>query len=514
MSRLNYVIKNATAVYFSQFITIILGFITRTIFIRQLGAMYLGVNGLFSNILGLLSLAELGFGTALNFEMYKPIAEGNYVKVNTLLNLYKKIYHLIGTFIFVTGLCLLPFLNILVKDPGNIGNIYIYYILYLINTSISYYSSYLFCISNAEQKVYLSTFITIIFTIILNILHIFVLLIFNSFLFYLFVTTIVSLIKQIFIKLYFDKHYKFILNSGFTDLDSETKHHIKKNVGGLIFSKLATVVTYQTDNIIIALGLNLLIVGYSDNYNMIISYLRTFILSFLTVIIPSLGNMVATENRIKSFKIFKIYDIFDYLIYSFTTICLICLFQPFITLWLGNDKTIDFWSMIVLCCSYYLDGRNHAFMNYKTAHGIFYDIKITCVMSIIINLLFSIIGVKYLGLLGVYIGTCVSRVYSNIRNLRLSYRLLTGESCLKYLLQRVIQVFSITIPILLILKVSNIFRPYDRLIYFIIYLVFVVFFASFWLILTNYKKDEFNELLKIMVTSVKKIVIKLKPNRL
>ena len=506
MSRLNKVIKNTTFSYTNQLISSALSFVTRTIFIRQLGATYLGINGLFSNILGLLALAELGFGTAMNFEMYKPIADKDYNKVNTLLNLYKKVYHCIGIFIFTIGLLLIPALKYLVKDPGNIGNIYLYYILYLINVSISYYSSYLFCVTNAEQKVYINSFISLIFSIFVNLFHIIVLLTFKSFLLYLIVSTLFAIIQQIAIRIYFNLNYNHIFKAKPTKLDIETKDHLKKNLSGLIVSKLSDVLTHQTDNIIISAGINIITVGFADNYIIITNFLKKIILNLMTVVVPSMGNLIATESKEKCYKVFLVYDIFDYVIYSFFTICLITLYQPFISLWAGQDKLIDNWSMIMLCLSFYLSGRNHAFMNFKTAAGIFYDIKITCIVSVLINLIISVIGVMKIGLVGVYIGTCISLLYANIRNLRLSYNYLTGQSVINYYVKRFFQFIFTIFPIVLLYKISGYFAPGLNWINFFRFFIIVIVLSISWVFLINYNSKEFKDLLSIMKTSIYKIV--------
>ena len=126
VSRLKKVKKNILVGYINQLITAVAAFVCRTIFIHQLDAAYLGINGLFTNMLGILSLAELGFGTAMNFEMYKPVVEKDYSKIMALLRLYKKVYRLIGLFILIGGILLTPFIRLLVGDPGDIGNYFVY----------------------------------------------------------------------------------------------------------------------------------------------------------------------------------------------------------------------------------------------------------------------------------------------------------------------------------------------------------------------------------------------------
>ena len=480
-----------TASYVCQVLSAFAAFACRTVFIRELGAAYLGVNGLFSNVLGLLALAELGFGTAMNFEMYKPVAQGNREKIIALLKLYKKVYHRIALCVLIIGLILIPFIPSLVKDPGDIGDIRIYYIVYLINTVFGYYASYLFCLSNAEQKEYVSSYFSLANTVIINILQILVLLLTNSFLAYLLVQLSCNIIQQFAIRFYFAKKYDFLATNVVKEIDPETKEHIKKNLGGLIVSKLSDVLTHQTDNIIIALGLNIVTVGFADNYNLIVMYLKRIVLALLTSVVPSLGNMVATENRDKCYEIFKIYDLVDYLIYSFCTVCLVSFYQPFITHWAGADKVIDDFSMILLCASFYISGRSHSFSNYKTAFGVFYDVKITSIVSVSLNLALSVLGVYWIGLPGIYIGTCVSQLYSNIRTLRLAYNKLTGHSLVQYYLKRLLQVIYLIVPILAFRLLTIVINPMSGWIHLFGYGVIVCVLMVGWLVLLFHGTEEF-----------------------
>ena len=156
-SRLKMAARNAFWSYFSMFVSFGLQFISRTVFIYCLGEEYLGINGLFSNVLGVLSFAELGIGTAINFCLYKPVAENNIEKIKSYMWYYKWAYRTIAVIITIIGLALIPFLNVLVKDPGNVGNIVIYYLIYLFNTVTTYFVSYKYSLVNAEQKNYIYT---------------------------------------------------------------------------------------------------------------------------------------------------------------------------------------------------------------------------------------------------------------------------------------------------------------------------------------------------------------------
>ena len=135
-------LKNIMTGLLGQLIVTITGFITRTVFIYVLGATYLGVSGLFSNVLTLLSFAELGIGQAIIFSLYRPIAEHDEVKICSLMRLYEKVYKFLFLFVLCIGLAILPILPFIIKDINSIPNIRLIYILFVLNSSFSYLFAY------------------------------------------------------------------------------------------------------------------------------------------------------------------------------------------------------------------------------------------------------------------------------------------------------------------------------------------------------------------------------------
>ena len=178
--------RNASVTIISKVIYIIISFICRTIFIQTLGTEYLGVNGLFTNVLTMLSFAELGIGTAIIYKMYKPIAEDDRERIKTLIHFYKKVYFIIGIVILVMGLCLIPFLHYFIKEQPNISeNLIFIYILFLINSTMSYFFVYKRSIITGHQKDYILSLISLVISIVLDILQIILLLITHNYIVYL-----------------------------------------------------------------------------------------------------------------------------------------------------------------------------------------------------------------------------------------------------------------------------------------------------------------------------------------
>ncbi len=422
MSRLKFTGKNIIYGYMSSFINVVLKFALRTIFISMLSVDYLGVNGLFTNVLGVLSFAELGIGVAMNFALYKPVAEDDIEKTKALLHFYKKAYRVIALIVASIGLGILPFLSIIVKDPGNIGNISIYYLIFLFNTVSSYFVTYKYGLLNAKQKDYIVSNITAITTIAASIFQIIVLFIFRDFLAYLIAAAVVGLGQKIFANLYINKKFPFLKEKNVKKLTKEEIAPIKKNTIALIWHKIGSISVYQTDNIIISAFISLAVVGIVSNYNLLITSVSTFVVIIFNAAIGSFGNLVATESKEKQYVVFKTYRFVAFWIYGFCAIAFFILGTPFVTLWLGDKMTISEFTWLLIVISFYLAGDDICIGNIKSASGVFNQDKYVAIIQAITNLVVSIVLVKYIGLAGVFIGTIVQRIIGNIIKPVIVYR--------------------------------------------------------------------------------------------
>jgi len=295
MSRLRFTAKNILSGYIFNTVSTLLRFVSRTVFVLYLSAEYLGVNGLLASVLGVLSFAELGFGTAMNYSLYKPIADNDTEKIKSLMHFYKNAYRIVAVVVTVIGLAIFPFLNVIVKDPGDVGNISTYYLVFLFNTVTSYFVSYKFCIVNAEQKNYIFSYIRTISTTLTTVLQIIVLVVFKNFLIYLLTAAAVELIQKVFITIYLNKKYPYLLDKDIQKLPKEELGTIRKNVKALVWHKIGEISVYQTDNIIISAFINVLTVGYLSNYNLVITSVSGFITIIFKSATASLGNTISLK---------------------------------------------------------------------------------------------------------------------------------------------------------------------------------------------------------------------------
>lgn len=486
-----------------QMVKTILSFITRTVFIYFLGKEALGLNGLYTNVLSMLSLAELGIGTAINYSLYEPIAKKNNSKISQLMVLYKKMYRIIGVVVLFLGIIIIPFLKFLISDINTIKNAYIIYILFLANSVFSYFISYKETLINADQKNYKLVKINIYFLIILNLLQILGVIIFKSFIVYLLLQIIIQFIQKIVTNIYITNQYSDIDFNTNEKLNNQDLKLIKKNIKAMIFHKIGDYCINGTDNLIISAFINVVTVGIYSNYLMIISMVTTFTTIFFSNLTSSLGNLIVTENEEKKYEVYKKLDFVGFIMYGFCSVVLINIFNPFITLWIGLDYCLSQYVVIAIVFSFYLSGMRKAPYSIKSASGL-YDIdKYSPIIQSVINLVFSILLVKWFGLLGVIMGTIISSIaITSWQMPYIVYKYILKKSFREYVYNYFKNFIVLIIIVILTNYIGNIITI-NSIVLLIIYKMIISLFVYSIIIFTIYRKyDE----MKYMLNLIKRIV--------
>ncbi|WP_342042512.1 lipopolysaccharide biosynthesis protein [Bacillus sp. OTU2372] len=391
----------------NQLIITILSFISRTVFINSLGIEYLGINGLFTNILAMLSLAEAGIGSSIMYSLYKPVAENDQNKINVLMKLYKKAYLIIALVILLLGLSVMPFLDFFVKD-SNVENINFIYLIFLLNTVAPYLYIHKNSFLNVCQKNYIVTGIYSISSIISVCLKIGILHFTQNYILYLVIDSIITISNSIIVSIITNRKYPFLRNKTTEKLDKETTTNIIKNIKAIVLQNIGSYLVFGTDNIIISSIVSVAAVGLYSNYNMLIEIFRTFINQVFNNIYHSVGNLVAKETREKVYRLFKIYRLLNFWLYSLVSIFLAIILEPFITLWLGSKFLMGHGVLEILMICFYERGMRNSITTVKTTAGIFYEDRYAPLIQAGINLVFSIVLVKYIGISGVFLGTLIS----------------------------------------------------------------------------------------------------------
>ena len=461
MGRVRHAAKNIAFGYIGNIASMILGFILRSVFIMKLNETLLGINGLYTGVLSILSLAELGIGTALNYSLYAPVAEKDTEKIKSYMQLYKKAYYSIAVVVAVIGICISPFLRYIIKNPGtySVKELTIYYYIFLFNTVSTYFVSYKYSLVNAEQKNYIQTNITTLTKLVTVVLQIIALFLTENFMVYLLTAAGVELAQKIFVNQYLNHCYPYLKDKNVVKLAKEETDEVIHKTKALVFHKVGDVARLQTDSIIISSFVSVALVGVVDNYNYVINSVSGFVNIIFNSVISSFGNLIATENKEKQFAMFKVYRFFACWIYGFSAIGFWILLSPLVELWLGKGWLLS--GAIVGCIlfDYYFKGDRIVLSNYKTAAGVFEQDKYLALIQGAVNLVVSIVLVRKIGLIGVYIGTIVSGLIANITKPIIIYKTCFDRSAWSYFADSVKYLLTLVISAACIYGISRVVMP-------------------------------------------------------
>lgn len=415
-SRTENSIKTVNAGLFQKIVVLGLKFLQRTVFIYILGATYLGISETFSNVLGLLSLSELGIGSAITYYLYVPIAVGDRDSIRSLLRFYKKSYFFIGSFILATGLCLLPLLHYFVDLEAFSGvDMIQVYLLYLLNTAIPYlFYSYKTVLPNADQKQYMVTHFQTGCEVLENLTDIAILLIFRSFMLSLCLRMIIRILGGVLLARRIEKKYAFIKEKKVKPLEKGKVRDIFFNVKDIFIFHIASALFHATDNLVIAYTLGNKQVGYYANYYLLMNAVNNTADMAVYSFHAGIGNVVASESRQKQIQVFHEIDFVNTWVVTFCTVCFAQLLNPFMKIWMGgiNDASyiLSESFVLVICINYFFEGYMRTLYMFRETKGLFRYGKYRMVAAGIFNVILSLILANYMGLIGVFLATAAANI--------------------------------------------------------------------------------------------------------
>ncbi|MEN8076859.1 hypothetical protein ABFP60_07820 [Clostridioides difficile] len=398
---------NIITAFISQFILILLGFISRKVMIDSVGVEYLGINGLMSNILTILSLAESGIGTAMIYALYKPLAEKNIPKIKALMNFYKNTYRALALFTALLGMSILPFLKYLMKD-NTVENSIVIYLLFLFSSVCSYLYSYKISMNNADQNKYLSTIFNTVTQILVLVAKVLILYLTKNYILFLSIDIASTLIKNFIFSKMMDKRYPYLKEKVTEKLDKETKDSLYVNIKSLFIGKIGYIISVSSDNLVISSRISIKTMGLYSNYTTITSAVSGFVGIFISSISASIGNLLAEESKEKVYDIYKTTEFINFWLYFFSSICIFCLSETFISLWIGEQFIMGKGVLLLIVLNFFISGIMAPIDSVKCAAGLYKPDRYVTIIAAVVNFIISMVLAKPLGISGVFIGTLVS----------------------------------------------------------------------------------------------------------
>jgi len=396
----------------------LLKFITRTVFIRTLGTQYLGIGGLFSNILTMLSLTELGMDTAINFRLYKPVAEWDVDRIRVLMKFYRTVYRLIGCVVFLLGISLVPALPVLIKDYDKLDALGINAVLIFMMYLMRSVTSYLFLASRtaiikADQKRYVLSVVDYFINIASYGAEILILLVWKNFVLYTGVALLFGIIKNFVNASIAKKMYPEVFQPTKDRITRQELKEMLKDCGALFVYKVNSVVLKATDNLVLSAFIGLAIVGLYSNYLMIYKGIKGFINKFYTAARASVGNYFATKDLPSRYRFFEVMNFMTAVLYGTACVGIAVCSNEVITAWIGEEFLIPQPFPILIGIEILFAGLKHNLGQIRNLSGAFRQLWYRPITSIFVNLGVSVTLVQVIGIYGVIIGTITADALTN-----------------------------------------------------------------------------------------------------
>lgn len=413
MSRTNNSLKNIRYAALFKLAVVLVNFLARRVFITVLSDAYLGLNGTFANILSMLSLAELGVGTAVTYSMYRPLAEGDDTQLLGLMALYRRYYRIIGVIIAVLGAALAPFLPYLIHDHAalNVPHIQLIYLLFVFDSAVSYFFVFKQSIITADQKHYIITLYQNVILICSVAAQIVFLLLTKNYFVFLGIKIAGTILTNLLLARKADKLYPFLKGPEIQPLPQNVRTTISKNIRATLMHKIGSVVVFETDNFLIMFFIGAVAVGFYSNYLMITQGLMTLFTLVFRSLTASVGNLCAQEDKTRARTVFRRLDFFTHWLFGFSAISLLVLLNHFIgSIWLTENYLFAFPTVLLIVVNFYITGMRQSVLTFRDAMGLYWYDRHKPIAESLINLGVSIALAKPLGITGIFIGTFVSSV--------------------------------------------------------------------------------------------------------
>lgn len=477
----------------SNMFSIIIGIVAQALFIKILGSEYLGLNGLFTNVISMLGIVELGIGSAIIYNLYKPIANDDFDTIKSLMRFYKKSYHIIGIIVGLLGIALIPFLKNIVNSTDLPVNITLIYLLFLIDIVFSYFLSYKRSILYANQKNYIVQIIHIIYLVLLNVLQLSILYISKNYYLYLIIKILMRVFENVCITVVANRLYSYLKDKDVVPLDKKIEKDIFKKVRALFFHQIGAFAINSTDNLVISKYIGLISVGLYSNYYLIINSVQTITNQIIDATTPSIGNMLVTESKERHFIVFKRMRFLNFWIACFCGLCIFALMEPFVKLWIGKKYLLETRVLIVLTMNFFQKTSRLTYKSFKTAAGIFYEDRFVPIIEAFLNIFISIMLAKYIGLVGVFIGTIVSGlVLWCFSYPKYVYKNLFDRSYLNYFIETLGYILLFVVLLITTSSIINLLNINNLFILLLVRLTICLIYPNIILLLLYFKTDNFN----------------------
>ena len=408
MNRTGRSARNFLFTLLSNAAAVLIGLAAQKIFIMILGLEYSGLNGLFSNVITMLSIADLGIGEAVVFHMYRPLEENDRDTVCALMDFYKKAFRVVALVIAAVGICLIPVLPYIAKTENTSIHLTPVYLIFLLDVVFSYLLSYKRSMLYADQKNYIVNIVHMAYLLLMNTGQLLMVLFTHNYYLYLLVKLFFRILENVVIIRIVDKSYPYLSEGASKPLSAEIRADIKKKVGALFFHKVGTFCVNGTDNILISTFLGLTVTGLYNNYFLVIDAVTKLFGPAISALTPSVGHLLVEAGSDRLFGVFRKIRFMNFWIACFAATSLLVMVQPFVSLWFGPQYLLEVPVIMLLAFQLFQTLMRGSYNAFQDAAGIFYENRFVPLAESALNLISSLILLHVFGLAGVFMGTIIS----------------------------------------------------------------------------------------------------------
>ena len=408
MQRTRRSITNVFVTLSTNAIILVTAFIVQKVLIIRLGSEYNGINGLFTSVISMMSLTDLGIGSAIIYHLYRPAANSDYNVICSLLRFYRNSYIFISMVVLIIGCVIMAFIPKITGDVVINDNLYLVFLLFLLDCLVSYFLSYKKSLLYAYQLNYVLDGIHFVYYMLQNAAQIFVLLYWQSYILFLLLKTICKIIENITISRYIKRHYSFTNNKKISPLSKDIKNDIFIKIKALLFHRLGRLFVTGSDSLVITGVLGILQMSLYTNYHLIIGGITALLNKVFETLTSSVGNFLLDSGKSERYDIYRKIDFLNFWFFGCISVILFSVMQPFITLWVGEEYLFSKTTLFFLVINFYQEGMRASILTFKDAAGIYHQDRFIPIIEAVINVIISIVLAYRIGITGVFIGTIIS----------------------------------------------------------------------------------------------------------
>lgn len=505
-SRTKKTLVNTISGIINRFGKAILDFILRSVFIYTLGIQYTGVSSVFTDILTMLSLSELGISTAIATALYKPLHDKDNEKMQRLMNFYKSAYRYIAFFIIIIGVILVPFLDKIVTNVPDIKeNIKIIFIFYIIKTAFSYLLIYKTTILRADQKQYIIANKELLCFVIRYVIEIVFLILTKNFMIYLIVEIVATIIQNYIITQKAVKQYPEVFEKNNNRLTKTEKKKLFKDIKGLSMYQISATIGNSIDNVLISGFIGTDLVGIVSSYTLIRKQIELILKQFFNAVIPSIGNLAAEENVDKQFMIFNRLFYISFFMVNFCSVSMFVIFNPFITAWLGKNYILSEQIVFVIAFDSFLYILLQAVASFRNANGLFVKGQFRPLCTAVINVILSIVLIKQLGIFGTILATIIARLITQWYDPYILFKSVFNKKFIYFYLKYLSYILIFGISCCITYMVGNIYNAENIILNILYKSICCLIIPNLIVIICTFRTSEFSFVIRTIKDKIKNL---------